>query len=180
MSAVEQEPTLRALLREDWETHSRSFTAPGLHALALHRVSTALRDRPGVLARLLRRACHTVNVLLVRNVYGMEVYETAVIGRRLKIVHHMGVLIGRGTVIGNDCIVRQHVTLGQLSGARMGVDQEPRLGDRVILGVGCSVLGPVTIGDGARVGPHALVLKDVPAGATAMASPARALPKPAD
>ncbi len=169
-------PSLRELIAEDWRTNSRSLTAPGVHALVLHRVSSALADRPDALSRLVRRAAHVVNVLLVRNVYGMEVYESAVIGRRLKVVHHMGITLGKGCVIGDDCVIRQHVTIGALGGARgVSADREPRLGDRVVLGVGCTIVGEVTIGDGARIGPNALVLKDVPAGAVAMAAPARTM-----
>jgi serine O-acetyltransferase len=178
MSTVE--PSLTALIAEDWRTHSRSFTSPGLHALVVHRISVALSGRPGALPRLVARAAHVVNVLVVRNVYGMEVSATTTIGRRVRIGHHMGVLLGAGAVIGDDCLIRQHVTLGQAGGARgeASVEREPRIGSRVIIGAGASVLGPVTVGDGARIGAHALVLKDVPAGATAMSTPARVLLTP--
>lgn len=170
-------PTLRQLVHEDWVTNGRSFTKPGVHALVLHRVSTALAARPGPLARLGHRACHVLNVLVVRNLYGMELYETTVVGRRVRIGHHMGVVLGRGAVIGDDCLIRQNVTLGQSGGAEASVEREPRIGRGVVIGAGASVLGPVTVGDGARIGAHALVLRDVAAGATAMAAPARVLPR---
>ncbi len=169
---VDQAPTTRQLIREDWLTHKRSLTLPGLHGLVVHRLEVAAAARPGVAAKVLGRVLHAVNLLLVRNVYGLEIYRTTVIGRRVLIRHHQGIVLGRSAVIGDDVVIRQHVTLGQL-----GTDDggEPRIGNRVSLGAGCTVAGGVTVGDGANIGAHALVLKDVPAGATAMVPPARVL-----
>lgn len=165
--------TLRQLLREDWETHGRSATMPGLHALIVHRLQVAVAGRRGFSGKLFRRALDTVNLLVIRNVYGIEIYPTTTIGRRLRIGHHMGVILGADAVIGDDCLVRQQVTLGQLSDDDPA---QPTIGDRVQFGPGSTVVGGVTIGDGATIGAHALVLKNVPPGATAMVSSARLLP----
>ncbi|SFE04492.1 serine O-acetyltransferase [Blastococcus tunisiensis] len=162
-----------ALIREDWVTHNRRLTAPGLHALVVHRLQVAVSGRSGVPARLAALLLHAINLLVVRNVYGIEAYPTTVIGRRVLIAHHVGVILGRHTTIGDDCLIRQHVTLGQLGGSTF---DQPTLGNGVDIGPGATIVGRITIGDGARIGAHALVLRDVPAGATAMVPPARLLP----
>lgn len=164
-------PVLR-LLREDWETHDRSASMPGLHALAVHRLQVALEGRGGLLGKVARRVLHLLNALVIRNLYGIEIYPTTQIGRRVRIGHHMGVVLGRSAVIGDGCLIRQHVTLGQLSDDD---HRQPVVGHGVVFGPGATVAGGVTIGDGATIGAHALVLKDVPAGATTMVSPARVL-----
>lgn len=165
--------TLRQLVREDWITHNRAFTKPGLHALTIHRLEVVLVGRGGIPARLLRLALHAINVLIIRNVYGVELYTTTTVGRRLNIAHHQGVILGRHAVLGDDCLVRQHVTLGEQGGAE---GEHPRVGNGVEFGPGSTVAGGVTIGDGARIGAHALVLRDVPPGATVMVSASRVLP----
>ena len=161
-------------VREDWITHNRTFTKPGLHALVVHRTQVALARRGGPLAKVLGRLVHLVNVLVIRNVYGVELYPTTTVGRRVDIAHHQGVILGRYAVIGNDCVIRQHVTLGQQGG---NAREHPIVGNRVQFGPGSTVAGGVSIGDGAQIGAHALVLRDVPAGATAMVPPARILPR---
>ncbi|CCG01386.1 serine O-acetyltransferase [Blastococcus saxobsidens] len=166
-------PSTLHLVREDWLTHNRKLTAPGVHALVVHRLQVSLAQRTGLPARVGRLALHAVNNLLIRNVYGMELYPTTRIGRRLLLPHHVGVLLGRHSVIGDDCVIRQHVTLGQQGGTTY---DQPTLGDRVDVGPGATIAGRITVGDDATIGAHALVLRDVPAGATAMVSPARVLP----
>ena len=118
-----------------------------------------------------------LNTMLIRNVYGVEISRTTVIGRRLRIPHHQGVILGYDTVIGDDCLVRQGVTLGQSNDEGRQHDQ-PVVGDRVEFGAGATVVGPVRIGDDARIGPGAIVTRHVPASATAFASPARILRAP--
>lgn len=169
--------TLLQLLREDWATHDRSFSMPGLHALVVHRLSV-WGGRPGSPVRFLIRAvAGVVNLWWIRNVYGVEISRTTVIGRRLRIGHHQGVVLGHHAVLGDDCLVRQNVTLGQSQDAG-GADDQPWVGNGVHFGVGAIVIGPVSIGDGARIGPGAVVTTHVPAGATAFAAPARLLKPP--
>lgn len=165
--------SLPALIREDWETHDRSWSMPGLHALVLHRLAVWAQANPGPPALLVRLLYGVLNRLLVRNVYGLEISRTTVIGRRLRIGHHQGVILGNGVVLGDDCLLRQNVTLG-LARDDDDVLASPRVGDGVQLGAGAVVVGPITIGDGARIGPLAVVTRDVPPGATVRAAAARA------
>ncbi len=137
---------------------------PGLHAVLLHRVSHALwQARWYVLARWLSH--------VGRWLTGIEIHPGARIGRRLFIDHGLGVVIGETTEIGDDCTIYQGVTLGGTSwkpGKR-----HPTLEAGVIVGAGAKVLGPFTVGRGARIGSNAVVVKAVPAGATVVGIPAR-------
>lgn len=161
---------LARLLREDWETHDRALSMPGLHGLALHRLAVWADTRPGLLGLLVRLGYGVLNRLLIRNVYGLEISRTTVIGRRLRIGHHQGVILGNGVVLGDDCLLRQNVTLGMARDDGR-VERSPRIGNRVQFGAGAVVVGPVAVGDGARIGPHAVVTRDVPAGATVRVAP---------
>lgn len=110
---------------------------------------------------------------LCRNIYGIEVSATATIGRRFWIAHQSGIVIGNEVVIGDDCMVRQNVTIGaDQAGSQR---QPPSIGEGVELGAGAVVLAGVTIGDRARIGPNAVVMKDVPADGSAFATPARTM-----
>jgi serine O-acetyltransferase len=164
--------TLRQLVHEDWERHGRSFTSPGLHALVVHRVGVWTTRQPAPIRLPVWAVYAALNVFLVRNVYGIDVARSTVIGRRLRIGHHQGVVLGFDAVIGDDCLIRQNLTLGQSNDEGRSNDQ-PIVGNRVEFGAGAIVIGPVHIGDGARIGPGAVVTRDVPAGATAFAAPAR-------
>jgi serine O-acetyltransferase len=161
---------LLQLLREDWETHDRSWSMPGLHGLALHRLVVWAQHQPIAVGLLVRAVYGVLNRLLVRNLYGLEISRTTVIGRRLRIGHHQGVVLGNGVVLGDDCLLRQNVTLG-LARDDAEVSESPRVGNGVQLGVGAVVIGRVTIGDGARIGPHAVVTRDVPPGAVVRSAP---------
>jgi serine O-acetyltransferase len=171
--------TLGRLIREDWETHDCALSMPGLHGLVLHRLIVWADANPGVPGTLVRLAYGVINRLLVRNVYGLEISRTTVIGRRLRIGHHQGVILGNGVVLGDDCLLRQNVTLG-LARDDDDVRESPRVGDGVQFGAGAVVVGPITVGDGARIGPLAVVTRDVPPGATVRAAAVRATaPSPA-
>ncbi len=135
----------------------------GVHALWFHRLSHRLwHARLRLLARLLSQ--------LARFLTGIEIHPGAIIGRRLFIDHGMGVVIGQTTEIGDDCILFQGSTLGGRSMTRG--KRHPTLGDRVMIGAGARVLGPITLGDDVQVGANAVVVKDVPAGAVAVGVPA--------
>lgn len=166
---------LRQQLREDWLTHSRRTLLPGLHALVVHRFAVWARSQRPPVRQVVAAVCRILNNLLIRNVYGMELHDTTVIGRRVRIAHHMGVVLGPGAVIGDDVLIRQNVTLGRSSDE--GVEL-PCIGNGVQIGAGASILGGVTIGDGVRIGPGAVVLIDVPAGASAISPLARVLRAP--
>ena len=140
---------------------------PGLHAVWIHRISHGLWNL-GLkwIARLLS--------MLARFVTGIEIHPGAKIGRRVFLDHGLGIVIGETTEIGDDCTIYQGVTLGGTS-LYKGVKRHPTLGKGVVISAGAKVLGGFTVGDGARVGSNAVVLKEIPAGATAVGIPARIL-----
>lgn len=133
--------------------------------------------------RLLVRVLHKVLYLVVRNVYGIEIPLSVHLGRRVKISHQSGIVINGGVFIGDDCHLRQNVTIGSL-GNVVTADRRgsPVLEDGVYVGAGASIIGKVTVGRGAHIGANATVMTDVPAGATAFARPAQILrtPRPDD
>lgn len=140
-------------------------TYPGVHALMFHRLNHWLWMR-GLrwLARFLS--------LFARWLTGIEIHPGARIGRRFFIDHGLGVVIGETTEIGDDVTLYQGVTLGGTSWEKG--KRHPTLGDNVVVGAGAKILGPIDVGSGARVGSNAVVVKDVPEGATMVGIPARA------
>jgi serine O-acetyltransferase len=138
---------------------------PGLHALVWHRnVSNPLWRRGW--RWLARWLAHWSRFMT-----GIEIHPGATIGRRVFIDHGMGVVVGETAVIGYDCTLYHGVTLGGTSWNKG--KRHPTLGREVVIGAGAKVLGPVLVGDGAKVGSNAVVVRDVPAGATAVGIPAR-------
>ena len=167
--------SLRAALREDLEAahdhdpaaRSRLEVAlgyPGVHAVWGYRVTHRMWQEPSLRlpARLLSQ--------LVRGLTGIEIHPAARIGRRLFIDHGMGVVIGETAEVGDDVVMFHGVTLGGTS-MRHG-KRHPTVGDRVMIGTGAKVLGPVYVGDDARIGANAVVVHDVPPGASAVGVPA--------
>ena len=138
---------------------------PGLHALVLHRRAHAFRQRGW--HWLARFTSHAGRFLT-----GIEIHPGATIGRCVFIDHGMGVVVGETAEIGDGCTIYQGVTLGGTS-LWKGVKRHPTLGRNVIVGANSQVLGGFTVGDGARIGSGAVVVKAVPAGATAVGNPAR-------
>ncbi len=155
--------------RTSWEVLT---CYPGLHALWLHRLAHACW-RCG-LRWLGRFVSH-----LGRWLTGIEIHPAAQIGRRVFIDHGMGVVIGETAQVGDDCTIYHGATLGGTSLAR-GAKRHPTLGRGVIVGAGAKLLGGFCVGDGARIGSNAVVVKEVPAGATAVGNPARILHKELD
>jgi len=139
---------------------------PGVHAALAHRFAHWLWGH-----RLRWLARFTSNI--ARTLTGIEIHPGATIGRRFFIDHGMGVVIGETAVIGDDVTLYHGVTLGGTSWVRG--KRHPTLEDGVVVGAGAKVLGPITIGAGAKVGSNAVVVKDVPAGATAVGNPARVI-----
>jgi serine O-acetyltransferase len=139
-------------------------TYPGVHAVLAHRLTHKLwRRNLKWLARLISN--------LARLFTGIEIHPGAVIGRRFFIDHGMGVVIGETAVIGDDCTLYHGVTLGGTSWQKG--KRHPTLGRDVVVGAGAKVLGPLSIGDGVRIGSNAVVVKSVPAGATVVGVPGR-------
>jgi len=143
---------------------------PGLHALIFHRVAHALWRADW---RLLARFVSQIS----RFMTGIEIHPGAKIGRRFFIDHGMGVVIGETAEIGDDVTLYQGVTLGGISldkGKR-----HPTIGNGVVVGAGAAVLGPFTVGEEARIGSNAVVLKEVASGSTVVGIPARTVgPQP--
>ncbi|HKB60402.1 MAG TPA: serine O-acetyltransferase [Gallionellaceae bacterium] len=139
---------------------------PGLHARVVHRVSHLLwKSGFKWLARFLSH--------LARSFTGIEIHPGATIGRRFFIDHGVGVVIGETAEIGDDVTLYHGVTLGGTSWKEG--KRHPTLGNGVVVGAGAKVLGPIHIGDNAKIGSNAVVVKDVPMGATAVGVPARIL-----
>jgi serine O-acetyltransferase len=137
---------------------------PGFHALTLHRLSHWLWGHG--LRWLARAISH-----FTRWITGIEIHPGATIGRRVFIDHGMGVVIGETAEIMDGCTLYHGVTLGGTSWNKG--KRHPTLMPGVVIGAGAKVLGPITIGEGAKVGSNAVVVRDVPAGATAVGIPAR-------
>lgn len=137
---------------------------PGMHAIWMHRLNHRLW-RAGWY--WLARTLSTVTRWLT----GIEIHPGAVIGRRFFIDHGMGVVIGETAEIGEDCTLYHGVTLGGVSWQKG--KRHPTLGNDVVVGAGAKILGPIKIGNGARIGSNAVVVKEVPDGATVVGIPAR-------
>jgi serine O-acetyltransferase len=141
---------------------------PGLHAVWLHRMAHALWVSGWKwLARVVSN--------FGRWLTGIEIHPGAKIGRRFFIDHGMGIVIGETAEIGNDVTLYQGVTLGGTSWNKG--KRHPTLEDGVVVGAGAKVLGPFTVGAGAKIGSNAVVTKAVPAGATAIGIPGRVIVK---
>ena len=138
---------------------------PGLHALVWHRNVTHPLWGAG-LRWLARWLAHCSRWLT-----GIEIHPGAAIGRRVFIDHGMGVVVGETAEIGDDCTLYHGVTLGGTSWNKG--KRHPTLGHGVVIGAGAKVLGPLLIGAGAKIGSNAVVVRDVPPGATAVGIPAR-------
>ncbi len=153
----ERDPAARSM----WEVLT---CYPGLHALTLHRFSHWLWGHR--LRWLARFVSH-----FTRWFTGIEIHPGATIGRRVFIDHGMGVVIGETAEIKDECTLYHGVTLGGTSWNKG--KRHPTLERGVVIGAGAKVLGPITIREGAKVGSNAVVVRDVPPGATAVGIPAR-------
>ncbi|MDR1824351.1 MAG: serine O-acetyltransferase [Bifidobacteriaceae bacterium] len=164
------------LLREDLATAQRLDPAartkievalgyPGVHALWAHRLTHRMWREPALKlpARLLSQ--------LARFLTGVEIHPGATLGRRLFIDHGMGVVIGETTEVGDDVLLFHGVTLGGRSMVKG--KRHPTVGNGVTIGTGAKVLGPVVIGDGARIGANSVVVHDVAPGAVVVGVPGR-------
>ena len=140
---------------------------PGLHAVVLHRLAHGCWNHG--FKWLGRFISH-----LARWATGIEIHPGAKIGERVFFDHAMGVVVGETAEIGDGCTIYQGVTLGGTS-LYKGAKRHPTLGRDVVVSAGAKVLGGFTVGDGAKIDSNAVVIKPVPAGATAVGIPARIL-----
>jgi len=163
--------SLAAQIREDYRVHGRDWTRPGFHAVAVHRFGVwRMRIRPKWL-RAPFSVLYRVLFRYVRNCYGIELPYSASLGRRVIIEHQSGIVIHGSAIIGDDCILRQGVTLGNRTLEKPF--EAPTLAAGVNVGAGAKILGAVRIGEHAVIGANAVVLRDVPPYALAVGVPAR-------
>ncbi len=163
-SVFERDPAARST----WEVLT---CYPGLHAIWFHRVAHwTWKHGMRWIGRFISN--------IARWLTGIEIHPAAVIGRRVFFDHGMGIVIGETGEVGDDCTIYQGVTLGGTSLYR-GAKRHPTLGKGVVVGAGAKILGGFTVGDGAKIGSNAVVVKEVPAGATVVGVAGRILERDA-
>lgn len=157
-------------LKEDWRTYEGDIWRQGLWAMWVYRFGQwRYQVRPAWLRKpfsFLYKLQRTVIQMLT----GIELPCETQVGRRLRIEHFGGIIVSGDAVIGDDVVIRQGVTIGLKRTNQRGA---PQIGNRVDIGAGAKLLGPIRIGDDAVIGANAVVLCDVPAGALAVGVPAR-------
>jgi serine O-acetyltransferase len=161
-------------LREDWDTHERDIWRQGLWVMAVYRFG---RWRYGIRHPIVRAPISFVYKLsfkFMQIVTGIELPCEVSVGRRLRIDHFGGVIVSGDVTIGDDVVIRNGVTIGL---RRTGVRGSPKIGNRVDIGAGAKILGPITIGDDSTIGANAVVLEDVPPNSSAIGIPARTIPR---
>jgi serine O-acetyltransferase len=161
-------------LREDWKTYEHDLSRPGLWVMVVYRFG---RWRYGIRPRVLRMPfsfLYKLLFVLIQILTGIELPCETKIGRRLRIDHHSGIIISGDAVFGDDCVLRNGVTVGLRHTTERG---SPVIGNRVDIGAGAKLLGLIHIGDDVAVGANAVVLDDVPSNSIAVGIPARILPR---
>jgi len=160
---------LSAAMREDPAATSKVMVAcmyPGVHAVWAYRIAHAMWNRSPILkpwARVLSQ--------FARFWTGIEIHPGATIGRRFFIDHGMGVVIGETAEVGDDVLMYHQVTLGGRSRGRF--KRHPTVGNRVLLGAGAKLIGPIMVGDDAKIGANALVVDDVAPGTVVVGIPGK-------
>ena len=161
-------------IREDWRTYEGQLTRQGLWVMVVYRFgnwrygirSRALRMPFSILYKFLK----VVSEILT----GIELPCEAKVGRRFRIDHFGGIVISGDTVFGDDCVIRNGVTVGLRHTGHRGA---PIIGNRVDIGAGAKVLGNIRIGDDVAIGANAVVITDVPANSIAVGVPAKIRPR---
>ena len=159
-------------IREDWHTHGRQLSRQGLWAMAMYRFG---RWRYTIRWRWLRMPfsfLYKVLKPISEVVTGIELPCEVTLGRRFRIDHFGGIVISGDAVFGDDCVIRNGVTVGLKHAGHRGA---PTLGNRVDVGAGAKILGPIGIGDDVLIGANAVVIADVPSNSIAVGVPARVL-----
>jgi serine O-acetyltransferase len=162
--------SLRQLLKEDLRNHGGDWTLPGFRAVAVHRFGRWCMHGTTRRARLLR-PLYWMLYRRVRNVYGIELPWSVQLGRNVVFEHQGGIVIHGLATIGDGCVIRQGVTLGNRT--KMHKDDAPQLGEDVDVGAGAKVLGSILVGDEAIIGANAVVLDDVKSRTTVAGIPVR-------
>ena len=160
---------LSAAMAEDPAATSKlmvALTYPGVHAVWAYRIAHAMWTTAPFLRPWARILSH-----IARFFTGIEIHPGATIGRRFFIDHGMGVVIGETAEVGDDVLMYHQVTLGGRSRGRF--KRHPTIGNRVLLGAGAKLIGPITVGDDAKIGANALVVDDVAAGMVVVGIPGK-------
>jgi serine O-acetyltransferase len=161
-------------IREDWHTYDRQLSRQGFWTMLVYRYGRWrytirprwLRVPFSLLYKILKPICEILT--------GIELPCETVVGRRFRIDHFGGIIISGDAVFGDDCVIRNGVTVGL---RHTGIRGAPIIGNRVDIGAGAKILGPIHVGDDVAIGANAVVLKDVPAHSIAVGVPARILPR---
>jgi serine O-acetyltransferase len=164
-------------IREDWHTYDRQLSRQGFWTMLVYRYGRWrytirprwLRVPFSLLYKILKPICEILT--------GIELPCETVVGRRFRIDHFGGIIISGDAVFGDDCVIRNGVTVGL---RHTGIRGAPIIGNRVDIGAGAKILGPIHVGDDVAIGANAVVLKDVPANSIAVGVPARILPRTGD
>ena len=174
MCEAGREDLLFENLREDWLTYDRQLSRQGLWAMVIYRFG---RWRYTIGPRWIRLPFSFLYKFLqkcVEIVAGIELPCEVTLGHRFRIDHFGGIVISGDATFGDDCIVRNGVTVGLRNTGQRGA---PVIGNRVDIGAGAKILGAIRIGDDVAIGANAVVLQDVPSNSIAVGIPARILPR---
>lgn len=169
--STKQRISLLDLIREDGAANLGSAFRPGFQAMLSYRLGRWAKEGTFLRRPVLWLA--TVLQVMVRNLYGIEIYFDATIGRRLTIGHQGAITIHKYCRIGDDCMIRQGVTIG--GEVEFIPDNAPTLGDNVEVGSGAVIMSGIRIGAGVKIGPNAVVAEDVPNNSIVVSPPSRVL-----
>ncbi len=161
-------------IREDWDTYQHDITRQGFWVMLVYRFG---RWRYTIKRKWIRMPfsfLYKVLYLFIQIITGIELPCEAKVGRRFTIEHFGDIIVSGDAAFGDDVIIRNGVTVGL---RHTGVRGSPTIGNRVDIGTGAKLLGPIHIGDDVAIGANAVVLKDVPANSIAVGVPARIIPK---
>ena len=164
-----------AVVKEDYRCHEKDWTRPGFRAIAYYRFGVW---RMSVKPALLRAPLSIIYRFLyrrARNLYGIELPYSAELGRRVVIEHQHGIVVHGNAKIGDDCYIRQGVTIGNRDLNKP--QSAPIIGNRVNIGAGAKILGDLMIGDDVNIGANAVVVKDVASNTTVVGIPAKPIAK---
>lgn len=162
-------------IKEDWVANGKDWSRPGFRAIAVYRFGVW---RMGIKSKIIRAPFSVFYRLMfrsIRNGYSIELPYSARVGRRLVIEHQGAIVVHGNAQLGDDCIIRQGVTLGNRYMDRP--NEAPTLGDRVNVGAGAMLLGAITISNDAVIGANAVVLHDVEANTAVVGIPAKPIGK---
>lgn len=162
------------LIREDFELYDRRISRQGLWVMVVYRFGRWVRDVHPTILRSALLMVYSCLKLLAQVLTGIDLPCEAAVGRRFKIENFGGIVISPDAVFGDDVTVRQGVTVDL---RRTGERGAPIIGNRVDIGAGAKILGPIVIGDDVMIGANAVVIRDIPSNSIAVGIPARIRPR---